>query len=206
MLISTFSFNILKIKISGRPICILNDRGKHFPELRELLLSRDYRPGIINSAIEKARNVPRSEALKRVSKQKSSRRPVFVMNFDPRLPSIPDIVKKHWRSMTQDPRLKEIFPEPPLVAYKRPPNIRDKLIRSKVPPPTKIQRRKVPGMKKCNKCSGCPFIQEGKIVKATSTNFKVDINTNVDCSTTNVIYLLGCDKCHSNISGRQKVC
>ena len=116
------------------------------------------------------------------------------MNFDPRLPSIPDIVKKHWRSMTQDPRLKEIFPEPPLVAYKRPPNIRDKLIRSKVPPPTKIQRRKVPGMKKCNKCSICPFIQEGKIVKGTSTNFKVDINTSVDCSTTNVIYLLRCDK------------
>ena len=82
-------------------ICTFSsDREKRFSELRELLLSRDYRPGIINSAIEKARNVPRSEALKRVSKQKSSRRPIFVMNFDPRLPSIPDIVKKHWRSMT----------------------------------------------------------------------------------------------------------
>ena len=87
------------------------------------------------------------------------------------------------------------------MAYKRPPNIRDKLIRSKVPPPTKISRRKVPGMKKCNKCSVCPFIQEGKIVKATSTNFKVDINTNVDCSTTNVIYLLGCDKCPQQYIG-----
>ena len=144
-------------------ICTFStDREKRFSELRELLLSRDYKPGIINSAIEKARNVPRSEALKRVSKQKSSRRPVFVMNYDPRLPSIPAIVRKHWRSMTQDPTLKEIFPEPPLVAYKRPPNIRDKLIRSKVPPPNKIPRRKVPGMKKCNKCSICPFIQEGK--------------------------------------------
>ena len=156
---------------------------------------------MINSAIEKARNVPRSEALKRVSRKNSSRRPVFVINYDPRLPSIPDIVRKHWRSMTQDPRLKEIFPEPPLVAYKRPKNIRDKLIRSKVPPPTKIPKRKVPGMKKCNKCSVCPFIQEGKTVKATSTNFKVDINSSVTCSTTNVIYLLGCDKCPQQYIG-----
>ena len=56
-------------------------------------------------------------------------------------------------------------------------------------------------MKKCNKCSVCPFIQEGKIVKATSTNFKVDINSSVDCSTTNVIYLLGCDKCPQQYIG-----
>ena len=183
-------------------ICTFStDREKRFSELRELLLSRDYKPGIINSAIEKARNVPRSEALKRVFRKKSSRRPVFVVNYDPRLPSIPNIVRKHWRSMTQDPRLKEIFPEPPLVAYKRPKNIRDKLIRSKVPPPTKIPKRKLPGMKKCNKCSVCPFIQEGKTVKATSTNFKVDINSSVTCSTTNVIYLLGCDKCPQQYIG-----
>ena len=39
-----------------------------------------------------------------------------------------------WRSMIQDPRLKEVFPKPPLVAYKRPKNIRDTSIRSKVPP------------------------------------------------------------------------
>ena len=93
----------------------------------------DYKPKIIDSAIEKARNVPRIEALKKVPKEKTSSRPVFVMQFDPRLPSIPAIIKRHWRTMTQDPRLKEVFPAPPLVAYKRPQNIKEKLIRSKVP-------------------------------------------------------------------------
>ena len=42
--------------------------------------------------------------------------------------------KRRWsRGYTQDPRMKEIFPEPPLVAYKRPPNIKDKLVRTKLP-------------------------------------------------------------------------
>ena len=35
--------------------------------------------------------------------------------------------------MTQDPYLSQVFPQPPLVAYKRPANLRDKLIGVKVP-------------------------------------------------------------------------
>ena len=86
--------------------------------------------------------------MKRVTKEKSTKRPVFAIHFDPRLPAIPGIVRKHWRTMVQDPRLQEIFPVPPLVAYRRPQNIRDKLIRAKVPPPNITRpKRNTPGMK-----------------------------------------------------------
>ena len=78
------------------------DRDKRFSELKDLLLSRGYIPKLIESAIEKAKNIPRNEALKRVYKEKTSKRPVFVVNFDPRLPSITAIVSKHCRTMTQD--------------------------------------------------------------------------------------------------------
>ena len=36
------------------------------------MLSRDYKPKLIDSAINKARDVPRREALKRVVKDKTS--------------------------------------------------------------------------------------------------------------------------------------
>ena len=49
------------------------------------------------------------------------------------LPSIPAIVKRHWRTMMQDLSLAEIFPKPSLVSYKRAPNICDRLFRAKVP-------------------------------------------------------------------------
>ena len=83
--------------------------------------------------IKKARQVKRTEALKKVVKEQKSRRPVFVISYDPRLPSITKIVGRHWRTMKQDTYLAEVFPLPPLVAYRRPPNIKDHLIRAKVP-------------------------------------------------------------------------
>ena len=110
-----------------------NDRNIRLDELNQLLLSRNYKPGIIHTAIERAKSIPRAEALSRVEKSAVTRRPVFVLHYDPRLPSVTGIVKKHWRTMTQDPRLKEVFPAPPLEAFKRPQNIKEKLIRSKVP-------------------------------------------------------------------------
>ena len=68
--------------------------------------------------------------MNRVEKSAVTRRPVFVLHYDPRLPSVTGIVKKHWRTMVStDPHLKEVFPLPPLVAYKHPPNIKDKKFR-----------------------------------------------------------------------------
>ena len=84
------------------------------------------------------------EALKKVVKSKSSKRPVFVVRFDRRLPSVTQITRKHWRTMVQDPYLAEVFPEPPLIAYTRPQTIRDKLIRAKVPPAKSKPRRVIP--------------------------------------------------------------
>ena len=62
--------------------------------------------------------------------------------------------------MTENPHMKSIFPKPPLVAYKRPMNIRDKLIRAKVPPPQTSRPKRIKnGMAKCNKpCAICPYV------------------------------------------------
>ena len=157
---------------------------------------------MIESAIEKARKIPRSEALKRVHRDKNTSRPVFVINFDPRLPSIPNIIKKHWRTMAQDPRLKEIFPLPPLVAYMRPPNIKDKLIRAKIPRPNSTKpKRNLPGMKKCLNCGVCPYVKVGKSVNSTNSNYRIEINSSVNCSSSNVIYMVGCKKCTQQYVG-----
>ena len=87
-------------------------------------VDREYKSGLINSAIQRARQTPKRESLKKVMRNKESQRPVFVISFDPRLPLISKIVSRHWRTMKQDPYLAQVFP---LVAYKRPANIKDKL-------------------------------------------------------------------------------
>ena len=104
--------------------------------------------------------------------------------------------------MRQDPYLAQVFPQPPLVAYKRPANIKDRLIRAKIPEPTPPRpRRTLNGMKKCQKCPICPFVRTGQIAKSAQSDYRVDIKQSVDCQTKNLIYLLGCKKCPSQYIG-----
>ena len=161
-----------------------------------MLLSRDYPRNLVNAAIARALEIPRHEALKKVIRKKTTGRAIMVVTFDPRLPSIQKILKKHWRTMvSNDPHLKEVFPLPPLVAYRRPQNIRDKIVRSKIPSTPKRIKRMVPGMSKCNNCAICPFVKEGKFIRSTSSKFSVDINRPVNCQTQNISYCITCEKC-----------
>ena len=97
-----------------------HSRDKRFAELKDLLLNRGYLSGMSDYAINKAGQILHEEALKKVIRSESDKRPVFVVTFDPRLPSIPAIQQKHWRAMVNmDPYMAEGFPSPPLIAYKR---------------------------------------------------------------------------------------
>ena len=66
-----------------------------------------------------------------------------------------------------DPYLAGVFPEPPMIAYRRPENLNDKLVRAKLSKPSKNPTRRQLGMKKCGKrfCGLCPFVKEGKKVE-----------------------------------------
>ena len=169
---------------------------KRLEELRQLLLDRKYKKSIINSAIKKAKAIPRKKALERVNLEEKTKRPVFAVTYDPRLPALPSIVKKHWRTMVaSDPHLKEVFPLPPLVAYRRPQNIKDKIIRSKIPSTQTRPKRILAGMSRCNNCPICPFVKEGKSVKSSASNYTAEINRSVNCQTKNVLYCITCTKC-----------
>lgn len=170
-----------------------------------MLLSRDYPGSLINAAISRALEIPRQEALKKVIKEKSSGRAIFVITYNPQLPSIQKILNKHWRVMiNNDPHLKDVFPAPPLVAFRKPKTIGDKIIRSKVAKAPTRTKRENKGMKKCLSCPICPFIQEGKLVKSSKTDAHVEINFAVNCQTSNIIYCITCTKCTDQYIGQSE--
>ena len=171
-------------------------RDQRLQELKDMLLAREYTPGVIDSAIAKARATPRHVALRRVPRQDTNNRPAFVVCFDPRLPSIPNITKKHWRSMaSEDKYLESVFPQPPLVFYKRRQNIREKIIWAKVAP--ERQQRSKKGMFRCGKCLACSYIKEGKTVNGRdfkNKRFTWKIGKEGSCESKNIVYLLECEK------------
>ena len=171
-------------------------RDQKLEELKTSLLDRNYVLDTVERAIEKAKKVPRDRAIQKGKNKEKEKRPVFALNYDPRLPSIQQIQAKHHRSMVnQDQYLAKVFPKPPLTAFRRENNLRSLLIRSKVPKNPKIhQERQIKGMTKCGKsCPACPYILEGKSVKIKE-NEKWTLNKRYTCESYNVIYLIECEK------------
>jgi hypothetical protein len=75
----------------------------------------------------------RNTALTKVTKN-LKKRLVLAFTYHPKLPSMTQIIIKHLRTFTTDQKMLKIFPEPPMVAYKQPPNLKIVLCRAKLPP------------------------------------------------------------------------
>ena len=95
------------------------------------------------------------------------------------------------KKKSQDNHFKKSYGSVALVAYRRQKNIREKLIRAKIPKPAVRPTRVVKSMKPCNRCVTCLFISKGSTVRSTANNFKVDLNTAATCQSN----MIGCLKC-----------
>ena len=69
-------------------------RDKRLEELECLLLARGYKAGLVKTAVDKARKIPRKEALKKVERNEGQQRPIFVIQYDPILTSITEITRE----------------------------------------------------------------------------------------------------------------
>ena len=65
-------------------------------------------------------------------------------------------------------------------------------------------KRNLPGMKQCLNCSVCPYVRVGKSVTSTNNNYKMDINTSVNCSSSNVMCMWGARNAHNSTLEKQK--
>ena len=127
-------------------------------------------------------------------------------SFNPALPKISSIVKKHINILQSSANCKQVFPHPPVIAYKRNASLRDLLVHSELPQ-NKPSNQQPAGIHKCNhpRCLTCPFLQEGQ------TNY-IFFNTNetrkitdfISCNSKNLIFLIQCKKCHSQYIGETK--
>ena len=180
------------------------DRNRRLSELKVMLVEREYKPGMVDAAIARASAIPREKALTKVLKGAEERRPIMVVTYDPRLPAIPALLAKHWRAMVRDdPYLREVFPKPPLTAYRRQKTTRDLIIKAKIPQePSRRSERTLVGMKKCNRpCPICPWVIETKKMKAKGSIYMHEIKTPINCQTSNLIYCILCLKCGQQYIG-----
>ena len=91
-------------------------------------------------------------------------------------------------------KLQKALPTPPLVAFRRPRNLRDLLVHARIttpaPPPGT-------GSSPCNyrRCKCCAEIVTCNSFSSKSTGRTYNIRSEVTCRSSNLVYLISCKKC-----------
>ena len=133
-------------------------------ELGTYLLARGYGNTSLDSQFKRATNISRTEAL-RTNRHDSTDRLPFVVAYNPSLPYISNILRKHFHILLSSKRCREVFKRPPIVAYRRTSNLRDILVKAKLPTittPIFNNTSLPPGSFRCGQdCATCPYVTNG---------------------------------------------
>ena len=175
-------------------------------QLTTYLLKRGYKRNFVTKQIQRAANIPRTIALQTKDVNKPTRVP-FITNFNPSLPHISNIIKKHYHLLLSSDRCKKVFPHLPVVAFRRSPNLRDLLVSAKLSSNSTNPHPQLPsGSYRCGKnCATCPYISDG-LTNYTffSTGETRSIKSNLTCETKNLIYMIQCNRCNLQYIGETK--
>ena len=175
-----------------RRICSTAEKFKQrTSELLEFLCKRGHKRQYVQAQINKAFQIPRHDTLYYHSK-KNTDRPVFVTTYNPSLPHLNSIIRKYFSILTATKRDSEAFKDAPLIAYRRPKNLRDFLVKAKLKQPSQS-----------NKTSQTLFLKF--IAYGTSsytfynTGEQRKIPHSLSCFSDNLIYLIHCKRCMKKI-------
>ena len=114
-------------------------------QLLNTLTKRVYNKTDTTTPINCAIIILRKELLKKLKHLNTERLPLTIA-YNRTLPDLKTIIDKNWHVLQIEPKLKEIFAEPPILAFKRNKNLRDIIGGNKV-----YDTKKILNVKKLNK-------------------------------------------------------
>ena len=114
---------------------------------------RGYPDSILSKALNRVQNVNRESALEPSASDNEERIP-FTLTFHPNNLAARNVVLRNFKILQSDPETPAIFPNRPLVSFKRDQNLRNSLVRSSLP--SNLE----PGTFNCSRkvCNTCPSL------------------------------------------------
>lgn len=107
---------------------LFNDNLNKF---KTRLHARGYPKAFVERITCEVKFSERKLALKQKKKQQKKILP-FTTKFHPALPNIKNILMNKWHLIQNQPKLREIFKEPPIISYKRGRSLKDILVKAKL--------------------------------------------------------------------------
>ena len=174
-------------------------------ELTEYLVKRGYKHDFIRRQIKRATDIPRITALRPSKKRSNCDRVPFVLTYNPALPNINKIIQKNFNLLLSSTRCKNVFKDHPIIAFRRTANLRDILVKAKLPSINNTAPLP-PGSYRCGKnCITCPYIINGLTTYTfTATGETRTITSHFTCDTKNVVYMIQCNRCKLQYIGETK--
>ena len=140
----------------------------------------------------------RLKLLDRQIKDQSDGRIPLVLTYHPALNRVYDILRDISIILLVGPERKKLFENKIFLSFRRAKNIKDKLVRAKLPN-SDDGGLSVNGCYKCNgrkSCQICVLIKEGDSFENSDENRSFTIfSGRYNCNSENVVYLLQCECC-----------
>jgi len=154
--------------------------------------------------MQKVLTLTQEECLQTKEREPTDRIPL-VTTFNPHTAFIAEIAKRNMNFLQSKERLSLIFSKPPLVTYRRPKSLRDRLVRSRFVSETP-QNRIPKGCRACErtKCSWCNKINQTTTFTSPNNKKTFTIFHGVDCHSSWIIYIIECNFADFNTLAKVK--
>ena len=104
---------------------------ENISKFKKRLLARGYPNNLIKKILSETKFTGRVSALKQ-DKQTQKEILPFVTQYQPSVPNIKQALIKKWHLIQNQPLLRQIFKEPPIISFKKGKSLKDTLIRAKI--------------------------------------------------------------------------
>ena len=167
-------------------------------ELKGYLTNRGYHEDEIRQQIDRTIGLDRDTLLRLKRTKTPLERVPIIVTYHPGLPPLRSNLEKHSSILRVSERLKRFAEKnPPLVAYRRPPNPKNFVGAGNINFKQKHQLS-YKGNSGCQQthCKTCNHIKQINRFKSSAIRKMYSIKASANCKTTNVISVIECTKCN----------
>ena len=171
-------------------------------EYKNYLIARDYKPSIVNKHFAHVSILSRQQARQESTNRKGQMSKIvkLIMKYNPRLPDLNSLLKKHTPLLYTDPTLKTIFPQGCINSVFKRNQTLNELLAPSLYPNNKVNRAN--SITSCNKYDiWKTYLICCNYLTCSVTNRRNFTRGVLYCNCNNVIYLITCKNCLQQFVG-----
>ena len=133
--------------------------------------------------------------------ENSETKDVFITTYNTANPNFKELISKHWAYLGRSSATRDFGQRDFMVTYRKPPSLKDKLVRARITQPT---YKATQGCKRPNSCKYCKKISQSGKIRNLLNNKNYNTMMNGICQSNNLIYCIECNWCHTKYVGQTK--